>query len=1136
MALLISAFQLVLRRSLANWRLLSCVVIGVLVAVALVSSTPLFSNTLNDLGLARALHEKPIEMLDAHVYVPHYPVSLESYQRDWQYIRGQVTSNIGGIIHNEERFLKSQTFFAGWADRPIPTVGQRPIGYFQVFSNLKDHVRLIDGRYPNPFPAGLEPEQYMRAGIEVEGLLGAEVAEDFDIWTGDRLVFVSGWGNPPTQITIRITGIIEPNDLGEEFWFLKTDVFHQTSQDEPGGLSVVEPPPMAPVFVPEQTLFDGVSRLMPSMTASYNWYYWVDPQLITPDNASVVSAGVQRMGRQLVAELPRSSSMTQLRSVISSYEQKLLFTQIPLFMLIFQIVAIVLYYVVTVANMVIDQQTGEIALLRSRGANTRQIFGVYLMEGLVIIVFGGLVGPFLGAVVFTMLGMTAPFFNLTGGGLLEVRFTPMVFYLAAASASLCLIALLLPAMRAARVGVVSQRQHAARPPRAPFWQRMYLDIALLAIGIPLYFQLRQRGTMVTESFFGGKEELDIISLLAPILFMVAAAVIFLRLFPLLVRLISRISRYSNNTPIILSLRYMARNPVHYGRLILLLMMTASVGMFAASFLGTLNRSYDERAKYETGTDLRLSGIYQYRSGKGAITNRYAELPTADQISVAFRGNATVGSFLTQIDFDLLAVDPTTLGGVAWYREDFSAMPFQELLGIIANDQPVTSGLVLPEGTESIGIWAFPTGEHPGLTLNVRILDGDGHYTDFELGQAPTENWHYLETSLIQPGHDSLPTSPLTIQSIYARLKQTEIGFGQRNNPAGIYLDDLQVLGSFSAQPLVIEDFEGSVNWIPIAEESAAGGAAGVQPSNDSFRTTGDVFHSGQASGRFNWVTSRSFGYRGVFPNVDTRPISMIASESLLEMTGKSVGDHLTIRLPGQFLSAVIVGTVTYFPTLDPDLKGFALTNIDRLISIRNQVLSGGVRFYPNEVWMTLTGDKEDREETYEAAGVGRYRAHEIFIQEELIDEAKADPLVAAGWGGILLIAFLGVVLVSGLGFVVYAYLSARSRQLEFAILRTLGFSLRQIIGLICLEQAFVIGAGMGIGTLLGLQLSSVMMPFLQVTEMGQRVLPPFVQMVDWLTIGVAYIVLAIAFLITITLVILFFSKVAIHRALRIGEQ
>jgi len=126
-------------------------------------------------------------------------------------------------------------------------------------------------------------------------------------------------------------------------------------------------------------------------------------------------------------------------------------------------------------------------------------------------------------------------------------------------------------------------------------------------------------------------------------------------------------------------------------------------------------------------------------------------------------------------------------------------------------------------------------------------------------------------------------------------------------------------------------------------------------------------------------------------------------------------------------------------------------------------------------------------------------------------------------------------MVSGLGFVVYAYLSARGRQLEFAILRTLGFSLRQIIGLICLEQIFVIGSGMGIGTLLGLQLSSVMMPFLQLTEMGARVLPPFIPVTDWLTIGIAYIILAVAFILTISMVILFFSKVAIHRALRIGE-
>ena len=52
---------------------------------------------------------------------------------------------------------------------------------------------------------------------------------------------------------------------------------------------------------------------------------------------------------------------------------------------------------ITVANMVIEQQAGEIALLRSRGASTFQVFGIFLMEGILISAFGGAVGPFLGA-------------------------------------------------------------------------------------------------------------------------------------------------------------------------------------------------------------------------------------------------------------------------------------------------------------------------------------------------------------------------------------------------------------------------------------------------------------------------------------------------------------------------------------------------------------------------------------------------------------------------------------------------------------------------------------------------------------------------------------------------------------------
>jgi len=1127
MSLFLSALQLVLRRSLANWKLLSCVVIGVLVAVALVSSTPLYSNTLSDLGLARSLREKPIELVDVHIYAPNYSIIAEEYERNWGFIRSQVTRNIGSVVRQEEQYIKTQTFYAGWADRPIPTGPDRPKGHFQVFTNLEEHVTLVDGRYPEPFPAGLEPEELLEPGLEIEALLGSQAAERFDVWVGDRLVLLYGWGTYPARLTVRLTGIIDPIDPADEFWFLRDDIFLLPDDASGEGEG-----PTAPLFIPEQTLFEGVGRLVPNVKATFNWYYYVDTAEVTSANAAAIRRGVDRMESQIIAELPRSSAFTALQSIISIYQQKLLFTQIPLFLLIFQIVGIILYYVVTVANMVIDQQAGEIALLRSRGASTSQILGIYFVEGLLISALGGAVGPFLGALVFTLLGKTAPFIPLTGGGFLEIRFSTMVFALAGASAFVCLIALLFPAIRAARMGVVAQRQHVARPPRVPFWQRYYLDIGLLVVGGILYWELNERGTLASQNFFGDVS-IDPLLLVTPILFMVAAAIVFLRVFPLIIALAARLSRYAANTSVVLSLRYMARNPMHYGRLVLLLMMAASVGMFSASFLGTLERSYDERAMYQSGSDVRLSGTYEYRTGKEALLELYSEVPGVEAVSLGYRGSGVMGSLFTQVDLDFMAVDPATFGDVAWFRDDFGRSSLSELMAVLAEDQPSENGLVLPDGTESIGVWVYPVQPHPGLTLTIRLKDGKGHYIDYELGTPATEDWHYLETDLVRPIFDTVPPPPLTLQCIHARVKAVDSR--ARENPRAVYLDNLQVNGSFTSEPVVVEDFEDVSGWVTIADESAGGSAAGTPSTRDTIAASTEVVHDGVTSGKLTWAQTRSFGYRGLYPNLDVNPLTVIVSQSLLDRTGVSVGDLVTFRLPGQFIPVMIEDVVDFFPTLDPDTRGFALANIDRVTSIRNLQLSGNIRFYPNEVWLTATKDKEQREAVIETLTSPKYRARDFYDQEAMIAKAKADPLVAAGWGGILLIAFLGVILVSGLGFVVYAYLSARGRQLEFAILRTLGFSLRQIIGLICLEQVFVIGSGMGIGTLLGLQLSSVMLPFLQLTEMGQRVLPPFVPVVDWLTIGIAYIILAVAFILTISLVILFFSKVAIHRALRIGE-
>ncbi len=547
-----------------------------------------------------------------------------------------------------------------------------------------------------------------------------------------------------------------------------------------------------------------------------------------------------------------------------------------------------------------------------------------------------------------------------------------------------------------------------------------------------------------------------------------------------------------------------------------------MGMFSASFLGTLNRSYFERVAYAAGSEIRLENPQSYGLGKNAMADQYAQVPGVTNVSLAYRGTANVGTF-TQTDGVILAIDPSTFGDLIWYRDDFSASPVSEMMSLLSEDTPTVSGMLLPDGIEAIGLWVSPVYQpNPRLTILARIEDGRGFYRDITLGSPTFADWQYLEGSLYD-STGSLPVSPLRLRCIFLSFAGTSTGL------QGIYVDDLQVRAPGSEKPTVVEDFEDISEWTAVSEYQ--GGSAAQAPSPDSLSRERTIVHNGSLAARYTWGGRQLF--RGIFPYVDSKPLTAIASRTFLKAVGASVGDWITIRIPGQFIPVSVEGVVDYFPTLYPEQKPFLILNYDRLAAVG---LGSNNRLYPNEVWLGLTQDREQRLATVQELKGSGFRTDRFFDRQEMLAVQKADPLVAAGWGGILLIAFVGVVLVSGLGFVVYAYLAAKGRHLEFAVLRTLGFSWRQIISLVCFEQILVIGLGMGIGTLLGNRLSRIMMPFLQVTEKGETVVPPFVLVTDWSTIGIAYAILTIAFVVTISLVVLFFSRVALHRALRMGDE
>ncbi|HEY5476045.1 MAG TPA: ABC transporter permease, partial [Tepidiformaceae bacterium] len=241
-----------------------------------------------------------------------------------------------------------------------------------------------------------------------------------------------------------------------------------------------------------------------------------------------------------------------------------------------------------------------------------------------------------------------------------------------------------------------------------------------------------------------------------------------------------------------------------------------------------------------------------------------------------------------------------------------------------------------------------------------------------------------------------------------------------------------------------------------------------------------------------------------------------------------------IYLNRQYIQAKIVGTFDLFPGYDPkQTASLFLADLQILQATASRVPSLADTVYANEAW--LNGTLASSQMTAEALTAKGVSVQKIYDRAAIRAQQSSDPLVAASWEGILFLSFAAVLTLTALGFAVYATLAAQSRALEFAILRTMGYSSRQILALVSFEQGFVIVAGVAVGTLLGFPLGRLMIGYLGVTESGANPLPPIISQVSWSAALTVYGLLALVFIGTIASLATVYSRLAVHRALRIGE-
>ncbi|MBM3934187.1 MAG: ABC transporter permease [SAR202 cluster bacterium] len=1121
---LISAWQLVVKRGVAHWRMLMYVMVGVLLASAILSGTVIYFDALKDLALKNALGRYDDRSLDILFTNRQLPTSPELYAETSGTLEAEAGYRIGWMARSTYRAGKSPTMFLGTPGREAEAGSDNARTFVAFLPELMDNVSLPAGSV-RPLDEGVGAPG---GPVEVEALVPADAAAQFGVKVGDRFVAKPTWserivnpdgsiGTSDAVLYVTVSGMFERGD-NAEFNYLE----QQTLQASIGsGFRSL------PFYVTQNAFFNVITPAFKNMQVTYHWLSDIDQSKVDATNSSLTVLHIDTMGRNLAGNLLGFSYSTDLDNALRDYDQRIFFSRLPMFVVLAMIALVVLFYVATMSALVVETQRSEVALMRSRGSNSAQIHTVFGLEGATIALVAIVIAPPFAALTIGLLGYTPVFSDLTGGSQLEVGISRTAYLLSALGGLLSFAALMVPAWQAARIGLVQQRQFSARPASKPFYQRYYIDVLLLVVSVLLFRQLTEQGSIVARDQLG-QETVDQLLLAVPGLVLIATAMILLRLFPLAMNLVSKVTSAWLPTGLVLSVWQMSREPTHYARLSLLLILTAGLGIFAASFGVTLDRNVTERILFLTGSEIRMDSV-RPASGTGPAAEPAEAFSQAPGVTAASAVTRTPGQDVTfdgGTNFELLAVDTDTFVDVVWFRDDFAPRPLPELLrSLKVPNATAITGLRLPDDATSILLRLKADRLQPTVSVNVRLQNGHGQFTDVELGRLNDAEPFTMEKALNEGAIQQFAaTRPLHVVSVYVQ----EATLGQIR-PGSVLIDSLGVKRS-NGQTVVLDEFDDAARWNLLQTTSEALG--------DSSRPAGEVLANAPADGTvFFWTTGAPMTPRGIYFGEKPSPLSVLASKAFAEASGHGDGDEFTISISGARVPARIVGTLDLFPTTGGPERRYVVADraaVKRYVTIGSA--TGDIS--QMEVWVDTPATGEDREALiaalFQAPG---YTASQVVDRAERLaaNDASVDPLVEAGWSALLVIAFGTVLVLSCLGFLVHAYVSFRNRRVHFGLMRTVGLSMGQLMTAIWVEQVLVVAVGLALGTWMGGRLGATIMPFLGHDDWGGRVVPPFAVEVNWQALLVTYGVMMVFFVVVSLGLMVLIRQISLQKALRLGE-
>ncbi|WP_449622250.1 FtsX-like permease family protein [Robertmurraya sp. Marseille-Q9965] len=688
--------KIIIRKILNNRWLVGSLFLGLLITSSLVSSIPTYSSSVLSKLLLKELEDYQVKN-DKYPGEYSYLIQIPSAEEDQKSLINELKKTSTNLTNEvnlpiEATLTMMSTAPLAIANEDSSNLIEQKFGSILSFSDLKKHIEITDGNWPNaPTKDGI-----------YEVLVPESALKKRDIVL--NTTFLAGKGDE--QIVIKPVGTFKAKDDRDPYWFTSPDSYNED------------------FFLPEESFETAFVNGDSHNIESIRFYTAFDYHAVRINQLESL-VGMEKRTKAAVSEITDGKLIVNFpaQNIISNYFDKsgqlktmLWSLNVPLFIML----GIYLYMV---TKLIIDRQRNEIAILNSRGAKRVQILLIYLIEIGLLGAVAFLIGPFLGLWLCKILGATNGFLEFVHRSSLQTKLLKESFLYSFFAVLTCIFMMMIPIYQASRQNIVHHKRTAFRVVGKVGWYTVFIEIAL--IGISIYgwtiFNRRQK-ELLAMADTANSFTVDPLLFFVPAAFIIGLGLFTLRIYPFLLKGIKKLGNKYFSLSFYSTLIQVSRSAKQYLYLMLFLILTIAVGVFSASAARTINNNLEEQIRYGNGADVAVQVRWDSVTSGGVSTpvgptgspsetseeeqseeedvtgvreTIYAEplydpflnLKSAEHVTKVFqKEDVTIdarGESISSVN--MMAIDSKDFGETAWFKPSLLSHHWYQYLNLLAKE-------------------------------------------------------------------------------------------------------------------------------------------------------------------------------------------------------------------------------------------------------------------------------------------------------------------------------------------------------------------------------------------------------------------------------------------------------------------